>query len=265
MPRRESIRTEVLSRRPVDARERHSQAAFLSAFDTLPRPFDEDAAPTHVTASAIVVGERGVVLHRHKRLGIWLQPGGHIDDREFPADAAVREAREETGLPVALASGDLVHVDVHPGPRGHTHLDLRYLVRAAPVDPAPPQGESQDVRWWTWADAIRIADPGLEGVLRALQPGEPVWRRAVVADALALARVSVRSRWFADPISAPTSAGVDDEADVAGWMRGSIEAEEAWVAEIDGVVVAGTLPGHEFVDPTRRPAFGHKPTHTRGF
>ena len=38
--------------------------------------------PTHVTASGIVVGRRGTVLHRHKRLGIWMQPGGHIDAGE---------------------------------------------------------------------------------------------------------------------------------------------------------------------------------------
>ena len=49
-------------------------------------PFDEHADPIHVTGSAIVVGRRGVVLLTHKRLGIWLQPGGHVDAGEAPWD-----------------------------------------------------------------------------------------------------------------------------------------------------------------------------------
>jgi hypothetical protein len=66
----------------------------------------------------------------------------------------------------------LVHVDVHPGPRGHTHLDLRYVLVAGDVDPDPPAGESQDVRWFDWDEAIEISDDGLRGILVALRRDE---------------------------------------------------------------------------------------------
>jgi hypothetical protein len=59
---------------------------------------------------------------------------------------------------------------VHPGPRGHTHLDVRYLVFGPDADPAPPEGESPDARWFSWAEAIAIADEGLVGALRLLRP-----------------------------------------------------------------------------------------------
>jgi 8-oxo-dGTP pyrophosphatase MutT (NUDIX family)/GNAT superfamily N-acetyltransferase len=248
----DSLCAQVQARSPVDARERDAIEAFVTAARVLASPFDEHADPTHVTASAIVVGRRGVVLHRHKRLGIWLQPGGHIDPGEHPLDAALREAHEETGLPVAAAAGDrLVHVDVHPGPRGHTHLDLRYLLEADPADPAPPVGESQDVCWFTWAEAIELADVGLEGALRAVQPGDPVLRRAISADAGAVARVNLRSRRYATP----TLPEVHDELEVARWVAARIDGsrrdagdpstgDDVWVADVDGVVVAEMILSH---------------------
>lgn len=154
-----------------DARARTSQERFLAELDRLPRPFDEQADRTHVTASAIVTGPRGTLLHRHKRLGRWLQPGGHIDDGELPWEAAVRETLEETGLVGAHPGGvpRLVHVDVHEAARGHTHLDLRYLLHAD-GEPDPPAGESQAVAWFCWTDAFAVADKALVGGLRACAP-----------------------------------------------------------------------------------------------
>ncbi len=162
----------LAGRQPVDERERSSISRLLQEVVRLPHPFDQNADPTHVTASAIVVGSRGVVLHLHRRLGLWLQPGGHIEAGETPAGAAVREAHEETGLPLHDPEGgpQVVHVDVHPGPRGHTHLDVRYLVLAPDLDPAPPPGESQQVRWFGWDEALAVADAGLVGALRHLRP-----------------------------------------------------------------------------------------------
>lgn len=169
------IRAAILARGPlaVDDRERASVAAFVEAFDGLEHPFSEGASPVHVTASAIVMSHRGVLLHRHKRLGIWLQVGGHIDEGELPWDAAVREASEESGLRCTHppAGPLLCHVDVHPGPRGHTHLDLRYLLESAGEDPCPPEGESPDVRWFTRSEALAVADAGIAGALAALMPG----------------------------------------------------------------------------------------------
>jgi 8-oxo-dGTP pyrophosphatase MutT (NUDIX family) len=156
---------------PCDERERKSIDQFLRVVPRLVSPFSEHADPTHITGSAIVVGDRGVVLHRHKRLNMWLQPGGHIEEGETPPEAAVREAGEETGLAVRHPDSGpwLVHLDVHPGPRGHTHLDVRYVVYADDVEPAPASDESQEVAWFGWDEAIGLADVGLVGALRAVR------------------------------------------------------------------------------------------------
>ena len=158
---------------PVDERERTSIATLLTEVARLDDPSSETADPVHVTASAIVVNDAGdkVALHLHKRLQMWLQPGGHIEAGESPWEGALREAHEETGLEVRHHDGApcFVHVDVHAGPKGHTHLDLRYLVRAPETAMSPAEGESPDAAWFTWADAESIADAGLIGALRAVR------------------------------------------------------------------------------------------------
>lgn len=252
---RAAVREAVRARRPVDARERGALAEFVESFDRLAEPFDEHADRVHVTGSAIVVGDRGVVLHLHKRMNLWLQPGGHLDPGETPWDAARREANEETGLPVSFATGEaeppLLHVDVHAGPRTHRHLDLRYLMHAPAVDPAPPEDESQQVRWFPWHRAVAVAEPGLEGVLRALQPGEPKLRPVRHTDAPECAQVFLRSRAF----GLPEVPLVHDERDVRRWMADEVVGRtDMWVADLDGTIVGLLVlsPGwieHLYLDP----------------
>lgn len=241
---RADVRAQVTGRRPVDARERHSVQQFVQAFDALEQPFLEDAGPVHVTGSAIVVttDRSRVLLHKHKRLGLWLQPGGHIDPGELPWQGALREAVEETGLPASLVGSELVHVDVHPGPRGHTHLDLRYLVESPHVPPAPPEGESPDVQWLQWHRAIALTEPGLEGALRALQPGEPTLRQARANDAAECAHVYLRSRAF----GLPQVPVVHEPSEVRRWMADEVIGHaDVWVAEVDGVIAGLLVLSHE--------------------
>ncbi|HUZ43021.1 MAG TPA: NUDIX domain-containing protein [Acidimicrobiales bacterium] len=172
-PAETELRTQVEVFAPRSAREVESRRRMLAELDRLERPFDQLADEVHVTGSALVIGPRGLLLHRHKRLGIWLQPGGHIEAGESPAQAALREAAEETGIEVAHPAGGprLVHIDVHEAYAGHIHLDTRYLLVGADQDPDPGAGESQAVRWFSPAEAAAVADPGLIDVLDRLWPG----------------------------------------------------------------------------------------------
>ncbi len=163
----------LVSHVPIDTQERSSLSTTLAALDELVAPFDQHASPTHVTASAIVVDERlRVLLHRHKRLGIWLQPGGHVEEGEDLHEAAMREVLEETGVHASVhaASHAPLHVDVHPGPRGHTHLDIRYLLQAdgnAPFNPY--EGESPAVAWDDCNEILAHGEQSLAAAVRAAQ------------------------------------------------------------------------------------------------
>jgi 8-oxo-dGTP pyrophosphatase MutT (NUDIX family) len=152
-------------------REVSSRDRFLRELDRLAHPFDREADPVHLTGSAIVTGPRGTVLHVHKRLRRWLQPGGHIDPGEAPWDTAARETREETGL-LTVGTGSrppFFHLDAHPAAGGHFHLDLRYLLRCGDADPSPAPGESQEVKWFGLDEAIAVADDGLVDALMRLK------------------------------------------------------------------------------------------------
>jgi len=164
----ELLRDEVSAFVARTPRERSSRATILAELGRLSDPCSRDADPVHVTGSALVLGSRGILLHLHKVIGRWMQPGGHVEPGEHPADAAVREAIEETGVAVHHAPFGpyLVHLDVHDaGP--HVHLDLRYLLVGSDDEPTPPPGESQEVRWCSIEEALALADESLvDGVAR---------------------------------------------------------------------------------------------------
>lgn len=169
IPHVERLRRQLRDHRAREPREERALRRTLALLDWLEDPLDEHADPMHVTGSAIVRDPAGrILLHRHKRLGIWLQPGGHVDPGESCEDAALRETWEETGLRGELAMDEPLHVDVHQGPRGHVHLDVRWLVEV-PADsvPAPPEGESQDVAWFSAEAAIEATDLAAANAIRA--------------------------------------------------------------------------------------------------
>ena len=64
----------------------------------------------HFTATAYIIskinGELKVLLHRHKKLNIWIGIGGHVERDENPMETVLREVREETNLTIKLISED---------------------------------------------------------------------------------------------------------------------------------------------------------------
>lgn len=168
----------LASHRPFDDREAADLRRMLEFVHRHPNPFDRRIPVGHLTGSAVVVtdsGERVLLLH-HRKLGRWLQPGGHADPGEISGEAvALREAREETGIaelalhPTAPRPLD---VDIHQipanaGEAAHEHLDLRYLVLAPDESRAVRSAEeASDLRWFRWEELeVLELDRGLRRAL----------------------------------------------------------------------------------------------------
>jgi 8-oxo-dGTP pyrophosphatase MutT (NUDIX family) len=141
-------------------------------------PFDRtDYDPGHITASAIVLSPDGesVVLVNHARVGLWIQPGGHVEpDDSTLVDAARREVEEETGIILPQTkSPSLVRVDVHEIPPFknepcHLHHDLTFGFQTD-VRQTDIGGDSE----WAWCEVPDLGrwnvDPALQKSIRRVQ------------------------------------------------------------------------------------------------
>ncbi|MFO7311455.1 MAG: NUDIX hydrolase [Bacillota bacterium] len=118
--------------------------------------------------ATFVVHEGRVLLLYHRRLGMWLPPGGHIEPNELPDDAAVREVFEETGIRVELVGERALPVE-YPRqlvrPRGvqveriapgHEHIDLVYFARPIGSVEIRPNDEVSHVGWYGPAELAQL-------------------------------------------------------------------------------------------------------------
>lgn len=120
--------------------------------------FERRLAVGHVTGSAWLVdpASERVLLTHHRKLGIWVQLGGHADGESDVPLVALNEAREESGLEVDLISAELFDLDIHVIPRRersdgrveaeHLHYDARFALRARSSAFAVSE-ESLDLAW----------------------------------------------------------------------------------------------------------------------
>lgn len=136
-----------------DALREAFRALLGARSDALWRP----CVPGHLTASALVVdpSREAVLLNLHRRVGRWLQFGGHLEEAdETIAGAALREATEESGIAELYLHPQPIDLDVHALTcslgQPTRHFDLRYVAVAPPGAQPAVSEESDDVAWFPW-------------------------------------------------------------------------------------------------------------------
>lgn len=166
---------ELARYQPSDAVEQEAQEFIRKFIIDQPAFWSRNTLAGHLTGSAWVVNEartKAVLLH-HKKLNIWVQPGGHMEDSDATMLAAsLREATEETGLTdLQLGQESIFDLDIHKIPARkdepeHWHLDVRYLFVTQQEELTLCE-DSNDLAWFDRAQIEQLTDE--ESVLRMVR------------------------------------------------------------------------------------------------
>ncbi|MXX80933.1 MAG: NUDIX domain-containing protein [Chloroflexi bacterium] len=134
----------------------------------------------HFTVTTFVSMDGATLLHWHRKVGLWLPPGGHVEPNEDPVQAARREALEETGLEVEiLPTTEMFRYNDPPqvappatimvepirsfgGEDAHYHIDSIYFSR--PIRELRPEPPSEAWRWVSRQELEDDAPMTLAGV-----------------------------------------------------------------------------------------------------
>jgi 8-oxo-dGTP diphosphatase len=183
--------------RPVDAQEAADQAAIakwvesgLPLFRTVPPA----TPPKHLVSYFVpldAVG-RSVLLGDHVKSGLWLPPGGHVEEREDPRDTVRREALEELGIPASfhaeVGAGLPFFLTSNPTRGEHSHVDVSMwfvLDCGRAVELRPDPREFRSVRWYNIDEQLEWPanrfDPQMTRFIRKLKaalPRDPLHARS---------------------------------------------------------------------------------------
>jgi 8-oxo-dGTP pyrophosphatase MutT (NUDIX family) len=145
--------------RPPTSEQDALRRDYVAHLERHPDGTSREGPPAHLTASCFVLDAAAgrVLLTLHRKGGFWVQLGGHLEPGDAGlAAAALREGREESGLPGLrlVPAGAPVPVDLHRHAlsgafgRCREHLDVAFA--AVAPDGARPvrSAESVDVAWW---------------------------------------------------------------------------------------------------------------------
>ena len=144
------------------------------------------------TVAIFVVHDGKILLIHHRKLDKWLPLGGHIELDEDPEQAALREAKEESGLDVELigerppttspGTRALIaprFLDIHRISDTHEHIGMIYWARpkvgprcraasddqqVVPTKLALAAAEHHDIRWCNAADLDKLIPPMTDAV-----------------------------------------------------------------------------------------------------
>jgi 8-oxo-dGTP pyrophosphatase MutT (NUDIX family) len=155
---------------PPSGEQAALREAFLTLLEIRPDATARSCVPGHITASSVVLSadRRSVLLTLHPRVGRWVQLGGHCEPEDLTiAGAALREAREESGIAELRIDPAPVHLDIHPITcslgRPTRHFDLRFRVIATPGTVPAISAESVDLRYFP----VDELPDGVDGGVRA--------------------------------------------------------------------------------------------------
>ena len=145
------------------------------------------------TATGYVFDNNGnILMIKHKKLGAWMPPGGHVDENELPCEAVQREIFEETGVnaSVVTAAHDAdVPIDSRckelplpmeilltnfEGDGLYNCINMNYLCVAEELTLNPSEAETDDVGWFTPLQAVELDT--FDFVRKSIRKATNLWK-----------------------------------------------------------------------------------------
>lgn len=130
----------------------------------------------HFVASGLVINHENtkMLMIYHKKLDIWVIPGGHLEPNEYPAEGALREIFEETGIKANVIDSSCFSFEGNqkeskiPTPyvmlsefipekdnkSPHLHIDFVFLCVADEINPVKQVSEVKNVKWMTFNEVL---------------------------------------------------------------------------------------------------------------
>lgn len=154
MPHRQSLLSLLDNYVPLNQDEQRSQEMIIDFVKNNKDCFLRSNLAGHITASCWLLSpdRSEVLLTHHKKIGLWLQLGGHADGDNDVRRVALKEAHEESGIDgIVMVEHGIFDVEVHAiaehkGVPAHFHYDVRFLLQAPHKDFAVSE-ESYNLAW----------------------------------------------------------------------------------------------------------------------
>lgn len=130
------------------------------------------------TATVYIVQEEQTLLIFHKKHRKWLPPGGHVEPDELPHLAAIREAKEETGLDIELIAQENLFIEKNTqaqsiprpylmllekipgrsemGP--HEHIDMIYVASVTGGILHLNTEETENIKWFNKSEIENLEE-----------------------------------------------------------------------------------------------------------
>jgi 8-oxo-dGTP pyrophosphatase MutT (NUDIX family) len=181
---------------PWDEQERAHLATageWIAGGAPLYRVRKPDVPPVHLVSYFVVLDERRgeLLLAAHRKAGLWLPAGGHVEPAEDPWDTVVRECREElhTEAVPSRVSGRapfFLTVTRTRGQGPHTDVSLWYVLRSDTDSITSfDEDELETIRWLSLPQVLvepaDTLDPHMHRFTRKLMAARASAHRGVMA------------------------------------------------------------------------------------
>jgi 8-oxo-dGTP pyrophosphatase MutT (NUDIX family) len=164
-----SLVADVVPEDAVEEEYRRQALAWLDSTGDIFRRIKPRTPDPHLVSYFLLIDHHqdAVLLCDHRKAGLWLPTGGHVEVGEHPAATVRREAREELGVEARFSTVTremplfVTVTETVPSAGRHTDVSLWYVLSQSMSRPLTPDtGEFRSVRWWT-RKQIALANPAV--------------------------------------------------------------------------------------------------------